>query len=433
METGGPMFRSPDIADQCAEYVLQTARHIVDAFGPRDPAGEGERQTQEFFRRELEAVTDRPVASEAFSLAPRAFMATPCITGWLLLSGILVWWVLPVVGLALSAAALLTLVLEVGLYWRFVDFLFPKRSSHNVWGLQHPTGQVLRRLVLNAHPDAAWEWRWLYRFPGLFPSLAYYGLASIVAVFCIDGVVMIRQWCGEPAAGLHVAAGLAQLIFLPGAVIGIGFTSFRCVSPGANDDLSGALIVVGLARQLRASGMKLENTELVYLITGAEEAGLRGAKAFTQAHREDWSGVPTAVVTLDTIRDLEHLHVYHRDRNGTVRHDPLVCQLLHEAGSRCGVELGYASVYLGSTDATAFTLAGHRAAALCAMDPRPAHYYHNRRDEPDSMSRDCLRKTTEIIVEAIVEFDRHGLPIPAKCCDVRSTHGAVVPANVDAV
>ena len=166
---------------------------------------------------------------------------------------------------------------------------------------------------------------------------------------------------------------------------------------------------MGLAKYFRAQGIQLEHTELVYLITGSEEAGLRGAKAFTRRHARDWEDVPTAVITLDTIRDLDHLHVYNRDRNGTVRHDPAVCHWLHDAGEECGLELGYASVYLGSTDATAFTLARIPAAALCAMDPRPAEYYHNRRDHPDNMSGDCIRKTAEILMEALRRYDQQGL------------------------
>ena len=359
---------------------------------------------------ELEPVTDGPVTIEAFAVAQKAFLATPRISGLLLLGAILGWWASPWLALAMSAAAVLTLVFEVGLYWQLIDSLFPQRTSHNVLGSQRPSGQVSRRVVLNAHADAAFEWRWLYCFPTLFPFLVYYGFASVAIVFCIDAAAVTRECCGVHAPGLRIAMGLAQLAFVPGAVIGIWFTSFRHVSPGANDDLSGALMVAGLAKYLRASGIQPEHTELVYLITGSEEAGLRGAKAFTRRHKDDWRDVPTVVVTLDTIRDLDHLHVYNRDRNGTVRHDPLVCQLLHDAGRRCGVELGYATVYLGSTDATAFTLAGHRAAALCAMDPRPADYYHNRRDRPDNMSGECIRKTIEIVLEAIVEYDRHGLP-----------------------
>ena len=177
-------------------------------------------------------------------------------------------------------SALLTLVLEVGLYWQFIDKLFPKQTSHNVLGIQRPSGLVSRRFVLNAHADAAFEWRWHYHFPKLVPFLVYYGFASVVIVFCIDAVVAAREWCGVYGSGLRVVAGVTQLAFVPGALIGIWFTSFRHVSPGANDDLSGALIVVGLAKFLRASGIRPENTELVYLITGSEEAGLRGAKAF---------------------------------------------------------------------------------------------------------------------------------------------------------
>jgi hypothetical protein len=416
------MMRSPEMLDRCTEYVLQTARHIVHACGPRAPGSDGERQAQQFIGRELEPATDGPVTIEAFAVAPRAFMSTPRISGLLLLGAILLWWVSLTLALVLSAAALLTLVFEVGLYWQLIDSWFPKQTSHNVLGVQRPSGQVSRRVVLNAHTDAAYEWRWLYLWPTAAPFLVYYSLASVAIVFCIDAAMVIREYCGVNTSGHHIAAGLALLAFIPGAVLGIAFTSFRHVSPGANDDLSGALIVTGIAKHLRASGMRLENTELVYLITGSEEAGLRGAKAFTECHKDAWNDVPTVVVTLDTIRDLEHLHVYNRDRNGTVRHDALVCQLLHDAGRRCGVELGYASVYLGATDATAFTLAGHRAAALSAMDPRPAHYYHNRRDCPDNMSGPCIRKTIEIVLDAIAEYDRHGLPLLAEYCLVESKH-----------
>jgi hypothetical protein len=427
------MMRSPEFVDRCTDYVLQTARHIVDTCGPRAPGSDGEQQAQQFLYHELAPAADGPVTTESFTVAQKAFMSAPCISGLLLLGAILLWWASLTLALALSAAALLTLVFEVGLYWRLIDRMFPKQTSHNVFGIQRPSGQVSRRFVLNAHTDAAFEWRWLYLWPTAAPFLVYYGLASIAIVFCIDAAMVTRECCGVNTAGHHIAAGLAQLAFLPGALIGISFTSFSHVSPGANDDLSGALIATGIAKHLRASGIQLENTELVYLLTGSEEAGLRGAKAFTKCHKDNWNDVPTVVVTLDTIRDLEHLHVYYRDRNGTVRHDSLVCQLLHDAGRRCGLELGYASVYLGATDATAFTLAGHRAAALCAMDPRPANYYHNRRDCPDNMNGECIRKTIEIVLEAMAEYDRHGLPVLAEYCLVKPNRSAVVSSNADAV
>jgi len=398
-----------ETTDRVTDYVLERTRHVVDSFGPRSPGSEGERRAQQFLRDELDPVTDGPVGFDAFPLAPKAFFAVPGVSGLLLLGAIVGWWISPWLALTMSATGVLILGCELGLYWQLIDPLFPKRTSHNVLGTQRPSGKTLRRLVLNAHVDAAYEWRWHYLVPRLFPFVMYYAFASVAIVFWIDIAAVVLDGCEASIPGLRTAMGFAQLAFVPGALIGIGFTSFRRVSPGANDDLSGALMVAGLAKVLRTTELQPENTELVYLVTGAEEAGLRGAKAFTRRHRDDWRDVPTVVVTLDTIRDLDHLHVYSRDRNGTVRHDPAVCRWLDDSGRRCGVEPGYATVYLGSTDAAAFTLAGIPAAALCAMDPRPADYYHNRRDRPDNMGPECIRKTVEIVLEAIRQYDQYGL------------------------
>ena len=236
----------------------------------------------------------------------------PAVTGLLLAGAIGGWWVSPWLAMVMSATAVLIVVGELGCYRQLIDPVFPKGTSHNVRATQQPSGKVLRRLVLNAHPDAAYEWRWHYWFPRTFPLLVGCGFATIVAVFLIDVAAVALDSVGALAPGPRTALGLVQLAFVPGALIGITFTSFRHVSPGANDNLSGALIVVGLAKHLRAGGRRLKNTELVYLITGSEEAGLRGAKAFMRRHAGDFRDVPTAVVTLDTIRDLAHLHVYRR-------------------------------------------------------------------------------------------------------------------------
>ena len=158
------------ILDPATDYVLEAVRHVVDAFGPRPPGSDGEHQAQQFVRGELEPVTDGPVAIEAFSMAANAFFATPGITGLLLLGAILGWWLSLWFAFAMSTAAVLVMMCELGFYWQLLDLLFPKRTSHNVLGTQQPSGKVQRRLVLNAHIDAAYEWRWLYRFLPSFPE-----------------------------------------------------------------------------------------------------------------------------------------------------------------------------------------------------------------------------------------------------------------------
>jgi hypothetical protein len=315
------------------------------------------------------------------------------------------------VALALIVLALVVVVQELFRYKLFLDPFFPKRTSYNVYGVHKPKSEVKRRIILNGHIDAAYEWRYHYLNPKCLPVYVPYVfggmffalITNVVFVFFGDG------WAGG-YQGAWLYVGIAQLFFLPGGFLSLFYTNFGVVSPGANDNLSGTFCAVGLAKAFRDAGVQLENTEIMYLITGSEEAGLRGAKAFAKKHKEFLTETPTAFVAIDTVRDLEHLAVYNRDLNGTVKHDPDLCGLFMEASKNVGLDIRYATVTLGSSDATAFTQEGVPSVAICAMDPSPAHYYHNRRDTCEIMDKECIEKTLALLVEGVRLYDERGLP-----------------------
>ena len=71
---------------------------------------------------------------------------------------------------------------------------------------------------------------------------------------------------------------------------------------GAKGQLGRALL-----RELERHGMSLEHTEVGAILTGSEEAGLRGAKAWCQAHAQDYRDVPTYIISFDNIYDPQHL------------------------------------------------------------------------------------------------------------------------------
>ena len=239
-------------------------------------------------------------------------------------------------------------------------------------------------------------------------------LVSLVGMFTKIGLdiafLLLSDGWSAGYSGVWFYLGIAQLLLLPSLYVGYRFTDFRHVSPGANDNLTGTFISVGIAKYMRAAGQRLENTELVVLITGSEEAGLRGAKAFAEMHPDFANDVETIFVAIDTMRDLEHFTVYNRDLNGTVRHDPAVCKLLQDAGTASGRKLPYGTIFLGSSDGTAFTQAGWRTGMLGAMDPTPADYYHNRRDTADNMNPECIGATIDVVMAALAQYDKVGLP-----------------------
>jgi putative aminopeptidase FrvX len=141
------------------------------------------------------------------------------------------------------------------------------------------------------------------------------------------------------------------------------------------------------------------------VLTGCEEAGLRGAKVWAKLHKEEFGGPETMVLTLDTIRDLDHMKVYAWDMNGTVSHDRECCKLVQEAGKGAGLDLPFGTIFLGSSDAAAFTQQGYRCAVLAAMDPAPAYYYHTRHDDWRIMDKHCIARALEIVYRTIKTID----------------------------
>ena len=389
---------------QCARYVMEKAKYVIETFGERPPGSEGERAALELARGELAECCDGAVRVEPFPVAVRAFSSQQAVAGVFALSAVVAFFFQPLLAAILDLVAILVLYFQLIRYRLLLDPFFAKGVSANVYGSIKPKGPVRRRIIVSGHVDAASEFRFNYLVPKLFPIVTGLSLAGIAA-----GVLMhwggAILWFISSDSVLLDKLTLIQTCVIPFIILGGMFNKRDQIVPGANDNLSGTFMVTGIGRQLREAGVRLEQTELVLAVLGSEEAGLRGAKIFAREHKKEFSDVETVVLVIDTVRDLPHMTVYNRDLNGTVKHDEEMCRLLQEAGKACGVDLPFGTVYTGSSDATAFTQEGWRATMLAAMDPHPADYYHTRRDNWDNMDETCLRKGIEVVATMIKLYD----------------------------
>ena len=203
---------------------------------------------------------------------------------------------------------------------------------------------------------------------------------------------------------------LGQLGFLPAFASLYKFTNNKRYVEGANDDLSGCYVASAVLKYLSDNNIAFENTEVIAMLAGGEEAGLRGSKAFFEAHPEYLSdGVETVFISADTIRDEEFMMIYEKDMTGMVKNDKRVCDLLKRAGERNGKDIPVGTIPLGSTDAAAASQAGIAAASIVAMDPSPAKYYHTRLDTADILVPECIEKVIGIILDAVFDFDENGI------------------------
>lgn len=397
------------IFKQCIAYSIEGIRHVIETFGPREPGSEGERKAQGYFAGELSAWTDE-VRNENFTVHPKAFMGFMVVTGFLLLMATALYWIAPVVALPLSILAVTVTVVQFLMYRRFLDPLFPRRTSTNVLAVRRPAGEARRRIIISGHADAAYEWRLFIAGGQAFLKVVIVGaILSGVGKVAFD---LIAVFSGNlflpPVEGLLRTSGFVQLAGVPFFIALLFFSNFRAVCPGANDNLTGSLVAMAVMKYLHETGTRFKHTEVHCLITGSEEAGLRGAKAYAEEHVAELKSMKTAFLALETFRDLEHLSIYNRDMSGTVHNDPETCTLLQQAGRNCGFELPLASVYLGSTDAAALSQAGIPAAALAAMDPAPPRYYHTRLDHWDNLNPECIEAALHISLEMIKLYDAAG-------------------------
>lgn len=398
-----------NIADSLAGWVIEQTSHVIGSFGPRAAGSPGERAAQSYIAEVLSQWAGT-VRQEPFTLAPLAFPGWTKLAGPLLVLSCGLYWLAPVAALVSTLLALLIFVFELVLYREFIDPLFPKAQSVNVYGTIAPRGPVRRRLIIGGHTDAAFEWRFNH-YGHLIPLVAISNIIGIVAILGTDiaATVAAPIWAELPTSAWLII-GLIRLVFVPAFVALTLYSNLGQVVPGANDNLSAVFMTLAIARHLREADIVLEHTEVGLLLTGSEESGLRGAKAFVNHHAADLGDVETVFVALETFSDLQHLAIYERDMNNLVRHDEGACRLLQEAGTACGVEIPRAGVFLGSTDATAFTQGGIKAVALAAMDPAPAHFYHSRRDDVDTMDRECIATGLQITLAALERYDQGGLP-----------------------
>ena len=396
-----------------AQFAAEGIDHICNTFGPRKCGGEAERQTQEYLMEALKPYADS-VTRETFDVHPDAFMAFVPIAGGLLLAsaaaniaGALKKSKLPAAAsVGLIGTAVGALVGEFALYKQPLDPLFPKAQSGNVIAVRKAKGETKRRVIISGHTDSAPEWTYTYRLgsKGVL-SVCGYAVAGLAYDIASTAVSLTSK-----NSKLKKGLALGQLAFAPGFAGLFAFTNPRRYVDGASDDLSGSYVAAGVLKFLADNDITFENTEVIALLTGGEECGLRGAKAFFAAHPEmKDDGVQTAFFGFDTVRDEEFMEIYTNDLNGLVKNDLDACRLVQDAAAKCGKEVPFGSIPLGSTDAAAAAQAGVPAASFVAMDPAPARYYHTRLDTADNIVPETIAKGMEIALQTVFDFDEKGL------------------------
>ncbi len=388
--------------EKAAQWMIDDITKVCTTLPKRDPGSEGELAVSEYFKDLClnEYGCDEAYVEE-FEEHPQSFMGWIWITMALEFIGMVLIMIgvknampgLGIIALILMVFGLVICLLQFGMYVKFVDKLYPAKTGHNIWASKKPTGEIKQRVYFNGHTDAVWEWPVNYALGGV--GFEGHIIITVIGVFYYWAVAIMNLAGVDP--DLCWKMGLWGLLFLP-FWIGMNFIwswwdpkgDKRHIVDGANDNLSGCYMGLAILKELKEKGIELENTEVGVILTGSEEAGLRGAKAWCDAHKDDPKfndGIPTYIYGYDTIHDPKYLLANYRDLNGTVKTDVPLNDLFMQSCEETGVfvKKGMVPPLGGATDGAAFAQAGFRAGDVTGLNHKLEDYYHTRRDTYDNL------------------------------------------------
>ena len=406
---------------ESTNFAIREVKRVCKEIGPRPSGEEGEAKAQDYLENLMKPMADS-VEREKFDVHPKAFMSWVIIDSVSMiiasilmivaLTGVLgdtIGFIFKCAAGVLAAISIVLLLVEFLLYKQFLDPIFPKRESSNVICRYKSSGKTEKRIIFAGHMDSAYEW-WFTHKGGskLLLFMIIYGIGSLIFSAAVTAFSFTQLASSET---VKIVLIVIQAVMLPAFILVTKFVNWKVCVMGANDNLTGVFASMAVIQYLKYNDIRFENTEVVAMATGCEEAGLRGAKAYARAHSKEFDGedVETVIVAVDTLHDFDYLAVYNKDMTGTVKLDKNLSLLTKTAAQTAGYDIPYATVTFGSSDAAAFQQGKIKSCALCAMDPSPARYYHTRDDMPEILDMKTMEAGVKILLETAFLYDEQGL------------------------
>jgi hypothetical protein len=384
--------------------VTDYIQHLSVRIGPRGSTTAKETEAAQYAANALLvaglAPTIEPFASARSAWYPYALFCALALVGELLFWFAGGWGAAG--ALIVTVIALVSVLLELAFRPNPLRWLLPTGLSQNTWVRVAPSDEVRERVVLLGHLDS-------HRTPVVFSSdrwLKVFGLLVPGALVC--SVILAFVF----GIGTFALTPTLRWISLPFALVlflVLGVTLQADLTPytaGANDNASGAAVVLDLAVRLKAH--PLTHTAVWAVLSGCEEVGCYGAAAFAQGHK--WELGRPAWIAVDSVGGSGAGPAYLTQETFllTSRSDPELLELAERVATRHPEFDAYAHSFKGAYTEGAIgakhgfrvlTLVGHRRDGVLPEWHRPT-------DVIENVDAGTVKRTELFLWELLQELDR---------------------------
>lgn len=257
---------------------------------------------------------------------------------------------------------------------RLLRRMLPRRTTYNVvCELGDPAAQ--RTVVLVAHHDAAHSG--LVFHPAL-PHIA--DRLGMIERGDTSPPLMAPVVGGPVLAALGALTG-SKLLARLGALLGLGSVAAmadigtRDVAPGANDNGTGVVVLLALARSLLSEPPK--GARVILLSTGSEESFSEGMKAFGERHFPELPRESTFFCSIDSVGSPHLLALRGEGFLRMNEYPPRALALVDGLAEELGIWL-YPNLRLrNGTDGLEPLAAGYETVSICGCTDlkQPANYH----------------------------------------------------------
>jgi len=383
-------------------------KRVIDEIGPRPSCSDEEKRLGRLLVEEWKPFCDR-VDVETFTCSPNAFLGFIRFSVLLYFAAVILYWFYPLASFIMAAVSFSMVFFEFLRYREFIDFLFPRKQGENIMGTIRPRGEAIRRVIVSAHMDSAYEFNFIYYLKNAAILVMVLAMAGVVIALLGSLAKTVAYFGGFADNTAFASVGYIMIAFTPIMAFSLFFHAYKPV-PGAMDDMAGVAVVAGLGKYLeearRKGGWLPERTEVVLLAMSSEEAGLRGAKRYVSKHLQEMKTTPTYGLFLDGIYDEKYLTVSNRELCTGAKHDPGLVKMAQDAAASHNWHIANRMIPLGGTDASPFSLKGIPAVCLhCQDTSRAVPNYHTRDDTYEHIRPESLAVALQLVIDMLKKID----------------------------
>ena len=350
--------------------VFKFTDEVVDNYPNRLAGTEACRQAADRIKEELTRYCDPgSVRVEDFEVHPKSFLKyIPALVVMYFIGALLLFFKFPWPALVVYGLAIFMFYSQFARYWELLDPYFPKATGYNVIGSIEPEDEVKQQIIVSAHHDAAYVFQLLTFLPKWYARLINAGILVLIIGFLVSLAAAVLSILHVPFPGWIAVVLLALGIFQ----IPLAFFTTREVSPAAGDNMIAVAVAAETAsifNKAKKDRKPLRHTRLIFASFDAEEAGLRGARAYCRKHGPELLATRTYVFNIDTLYKLEDLYFLTKDLNGSVKLSLPMAQDCVSVAAELGYEARTAVMPFGAgaTDAAEFGKLGVEATNMAGI------------------------------------------------------------------